>query len=323
MSKARVCRQRPWCWTSPARKTSHMTATWRHRMRLLWGGALLLLLPLPGVARAAEPPAAPIEVFVSILPQKYFVKRVGGKHVAVSVMVGPGQSPETYEPTPNQLSRLAGARIYFTIGMEFENVWMKRIAAANPGMRIVDMRRGIPPRELERPEGTVTPAAQHGLADPHVWTSPQLGKTMAASIRDTLSQLDPAHQAVYGANYEAFAADLDRLDHDIRVLLKNVSTRNFMVFHPAWGYFADTYGLKQIPIEAGGKEPGARTLAHVIEVGKRERVKVIFVQAQFSRRAAETIAQAIGARVVAVDPLAEDYMDNLQQAARQFAEAMR
>jgi zinc transport system substrate-binding protein len=292
-------------------------------MRLLGGSALLLLPALLGVARAAEPPAAFIEAFVSILPQKFFVERVGGRHVSVSVMVGPGQSPETYEPTPNQLARLAKARIYFGIGVEFEEVWIKRIVAANPGMRISDMRRGIPVRELERSQGTATPAARQGLADPHVWTSPPLVKIMAANIRDTLSQLDPAHRAGYGANYEAFAADLDRLDHDIRVLLQSASTRNFMVFHPAWGYFADTYGLQQIPIEAGGKEPGARALARVIEVGKRERVKAIFVQAQFSRRAAETIAQAIGARVVAVDPLAEDYMNNLRQVARQFAEAMQ
>jgi len=292
-------------------------------MRLLWGGALLLLLALLGAARAGEPPAAPIEVFTSILPQKYFVERVGGKHVAVSVMVRPGQSPETYEPTPNQLSRLGGAHIYFRIGVEFEEVWMRRIAAANPGMRIIDMRSGISSREVERSEGVRAPAAQQGLADPHVWTSPPLVKIMAANIRDTLSHLDPAHRTEYGVNCEAFAADLDQLDHDIRVLLENVSTRNFMVFHPAWGYFADTYGLKQIPIEAGGKEPGARTLAHLIGVGKRERVKVIFVQTQFSRRAAETVAQAIGARVVAVDPLAQDYMNNLLRVARQFAEALQ
>jgi zinc transport system substrate-binding protein len=285
--------------------------------------ALPLILALPGTARAAQPAAGRIETFVSILPQKYFVERIGGKHIAVSVMVGPGQSPATYEPTPTQLSRLATARIYFGIGVEFEQVWLKRIAAGNPGMRVIDMRRGIATREIERSEGTRAPVAQRGRADPHVWTSPPLVKIMAANIRDTLSQLDPAHRDAYRANCGSFAADLDRLDQDIRVLLKNVSTRNFMVFHPAWGYFADTYGLRQIPIEAGGKEPGARTLAHVIEVGRRERVKVIFVQAQFSRRAAETIAQAIGARVVAVDPLAEDYMNNLRQTARRFAEALQ
>jgi zinc transport system substrate-binding protein len=297
--------------------------TSRHWIWLRWGGALLLLLALLGVARAAEPAAAPIKVFVSIQPQKYFVERVGGQHVTASVMVGPGQSPVTYEPTPSQLSRLAGARIYFRIGVEFEKVWMTRIAAANPGMRVIDMRSGIAPRPVERPAGTTAPTVHQGLADPHVWTSPPLVRVMAANIRDALSKLDPAHRAVFGANYEVFAADLDRLDHDIRVLLKNVSTRNFMVFHPAWGYFADTYGLTQIPIEVGGKEPGARTLAQVIDIGRKERVKVIFVQAQFSRRTAETVAQAIGARVVVVDPLAEDYINNLRRVAREFAEAMQ
>jgi zinc transport system substrate-binding protein len=283
----------------------------------LWCG-VLLLPALLGMARAAEP-RAPTGVFVSVLPQKYFVERVGGQHVAVSVMVGPGQSPATYEPTPSQLSRLAGARLYFRIGVEFENVWMKRIAAANPGMRIVDLRSGIRARTLE---GTAR-FPQTGLADPHVWTSPPLVKIMAAGIRDALSQSDRAHGAAYRSNYEVFAADLARLDQEIRVLLKDAGTRSFMVFHPAWGYFADTYGLKQIPIEAAGKEPGARALAQAIEAGRRERVKVIFVQAQFSRRAAETIAQAIDARVVAVDPLAEDYLNNLRQVAQQFAQAMQ
>lgn len=293
---------------------------WCHFMRRL-GGGVLLLLALLGVARAAEPPAAPIEVFVSILPQKYFVERVGGKHVAVSVMVGPGQSPETYEPTPSQLSRLSRAHLYFRTGVDFEDVWMKRIAAVNPGMRIIDLRHGIALRQVDRLWGA--PAGQGGLADPHVWTSPPLVKIMAATIRDTLSDLDPAHRAEYQANYQAFARDLDRLDHDIRAMLAGARERHFMVFHPAWGYFADTYGLRQIPIETGGKEPGARTLAQTIEIGRQERVKVIFVQTQFSRRTAETIAQALGARVVAVDPLAEDYLNNLRQVARQFAEAMQ
>lgn len=281
---------------------------------------MLLLVTLPGVARGAQPPA-PIEVFVSILPQKYFVERIGGQRVAVSVMVGPGQSPATYEPTPNQLSRLGQARAYFRIGVEFEDVWMKRIAAINPGMRVIDLRHGIAVRQVDQPLGA--PATSGGAADPHVWTSPLLVKIMAATIRDTLSELDPADQVEYGANYQMFARDLDRLDHDIRTMLVGVHRRNFMVFHPAWGYFADTYGLKQIPIETGGKEPGARSLAQVIETGRRERVKVIFVQAQFSRRMAGTIAQALGARVVAVDPLAEDYLDNMRRVAAQFAEAMQ
>ena len=290
-------------------------------MRRFCSYALLLLLAWPGAAHAAAPAPVPIEVFVSILPQQYFVERIGGQHVAVSVMVGPGQSPATYEPTPGQLARLARARIYFRVGVEFEDVWMKRIASVNPDMRIVDLRHGITLRPVDRPGGA--PVTPGGLADPHVWTSPPRVKIMAATIRDALAELDPAHQVEYDAHYRTFAGDLDRLDQEIRAMLAAVQRRAFMVFHPAWGYFADTYGLKQIPIEVAGKEPGARTLAQIIATGRREQVKVIFVQTQFSRRTAGTIAQALGARVVAVDPLAEDYLNNLRRVAGQFAAAMQ
>jgi zinc transport system substrate-binding protein len=288
-----------------------------------WSAALLPLVLLAGTARPLEAAPAPIEVFASILPQKYFVERVGRQHVAVSVMVGPGQSPATYEPTPTQLSRLTRARVYFRIGVEFEDVWMKRIAALNPAMDIVDMRQGIALRTVETLPGATAPAVSQGRADPHVWTSPPLVRAMAANIRNVLTEVDPAHREEYDANYKAFAADLNRLDHDIRALLAGVSRRSFLVFHPAWGYFADTYGLKQIPIEVGGKEPGARSLARLISIGRQANVKVIFVQAQFSRRMAGTIAQAIGAKVVAVDPLAEDYIDNMRHVVQQFAEAMQ
>ena len=291
----------------------------RGRLRMVIG--VLLLIAFPFAARAAEQPRTPLQVFVSILPQKYFVERVGGQRVAVSVLVGPGRSPETYEPSPRQLTRLAQARIYFRIGVEFEEAWMERLAAAEPGMRIVDLRRGLKLRPMDSP--VQNPADAHGLPDPHVWTSPPLVKVMAATIRDTLAELDPAHRAEYDANLRAFAADLDQLDREIRALLAGTRTRSFMVFHPAWGYFADTYGLKQIAIEAGGKEPGGRALAGVIAIGRREGVKAIFVQAQFSRRVAETIAQSLGARVVAVDPLAEDYPDNLRSVARAFAGSLQ
>jgi zinc transport system substrate-binding protein len=265
----------------------------------------------------AAPASAPLDVFVSILPQKYFVERVGGAQVAVSVMVGPGQSPETYEPTPRQMTALSDARLYFSIGVPFEDIWMKRILAANPALRQVPMQRGIALLPLAAPNG------EPGGTDPHVWTSPQRVKRMAASIRDALIEAEPGHRGEFESNYRAFIAQLDALDMEIRTILAPARGKSFMVFHPAWGYFAKDYGLQQIPIEAEGKEPGGRSLARVIDLGKRERIEVIFVQAQFSRRTAETIAAAIGARVVAVDPLAENYPQNLQRAARAFAAALK
>ncbi len=269
-------------------------------------------------ALPASGACAPLQVFVSILPQKCFVERVGGSHVAVSVMVGPGQSPATYEPTPRQMAALSTARLYFSVGVAFEDTWMKRILAANPGLRQVPMQRGVALLPLTGPDGRPTAGT-----DPHTWTSPRRVMRMAANIRDALIEADPAHRGGYESNYKAFAAQLEALDREIRATLAPVQGRSFMVFHPSWGYFAQDYGLRQIPIEAEGKEPGARALAQAIDLGKRERVRAIFVQVQFSHRAAETVAAAIGARVVAVDPLAEDYPQNLRRVAHQLVEALQ
>ncbi len=286
-------------------------------------GALVLAGPIwlwPLVACAGG--SGPMRVFVSILPQKYFLEQVGGRHVRVSVMVGPGQSPATYEPTPRQLLALGEARVYFRIGVPFETVWMGRIAAANPAMVIIDTRRGIRLRAMERPHSRGGTGASQGLKDPHIWTSPPLVEIQARTIRDALIDLDPVHRADYEDNWEHFVAELKALDAYIRERLRDLKARSFMVFHPSWGYFAHTYGLHQIPIETEGKTPGARELARLIEQARRQHIRVIFVQSQYSRRTAQAIADAIGARVVAVDPLAEDYVQNLKHVAEVFAEAM-
>ena len=252
-----------------------------------------------------------ISVVVSVLPEKFFVERVGGSHVEVSVMVGPGQSPATYEPTPRQMAALTAARVYFRIGVPFETLWMSRIGATNRGMLIVNVAEGIKLRSVDVSRSP----------DPHVWTSPVLAKRISARIEKTLINLDPAHKAEYERNYAKLADELDALDAMIRARLSSLKQRAFLTFHPAWGYFADTYGLRQIAIESGGKEPGARTLLHVIEEAKRLNIKVIFVEPQFSRSTAEMVAREIGGRVVAIDPLAENYIDNMRKVAAAFAGA--
>ncbi|MDD3938003.1 zinc ABC transporter substrate-binding protein [Rhodoferax sp.] len=278
---------------------------------------IAFVVALWALQAGAASASAPLPVFVSILPQKYFVERVGGEQVVVSVMVGPGQSPATYEPTPRQMTALSQAKLYFSIGVAFEDTWMKRIQAATPALRVVPMQRGIALLPLTGPGG------EAAGTDPHIWTSPLRVKIMAASIRDALIETDPAHRGDYELNYRAFIAELDALDRDVRALLMSAKGKSFLVFHPSWGYFANDYGLRQIPIEAEGKEPGAKALVRVIDLGKREGARVIFVQTQFSRRTAETVAAAIGARVVGVDPLAENYPQNLLRVAHEFAEALK
>jgi zinc transport system substrate-binding protein len=286
----------------------------------------LILIALPGLA--AFPGLAGAEklsVFVSILPQKYFVEQVGGDRVQVAVMVGPGQSPATYAPGPKQMAALSRARLYYRIGVPFEDVRMERILAANPGMSLLDARDGIQLRQMEpaggHNHGETELSHREGRPDPHIWLNPSLVKVMAAHLRDRLVALDPGHGAEYQANFEAFAARLDRLDRSIQQRLSHLKRRTFMVFHPSWGYFSDRYHLRQIPVESEGKEPGARTLARVIDQAREQGVQVIFVQRQFSQSQAKTLARAVGAGVEVIDSLAEDYPANLRRVANLIAEA--
>jgi zinc transport system substrate-binding protein len=265
-----------------------------------------------------------IAVSVSILPLKQFVERVGGAHVEVSVMVGQGQSPAIYAPTAKQMARLAAAEIFFRAGVPFEQVWMDRLHAANPNMRIVDLRSGIVPSSSpEREEPSADDLHHPGGQDPHLWTSPPLVKRMGMTIFDALAEADPANRDEYHARLQAFLAELDDLDARIRIELEGVRARRFLVFHPAWAYFADTYGLEQIAIEHAGKEPGPRSLARLIEESKAHGTRVVFVQRQFSTRLADTVARAIGARVVVLDPLAEDYFAEMLRTAQLIGAALR
>ena len=280
--------------------------------------ALLCLFPFTAAAGGGEN----IPVFVSVLPQKYLAERIGGEGVEVSVMVGPGQSPATYEPTPKQMVRLSAARIYFRIGVPFERVWMEKITGANPSMTVVDTGERV--KSGGPDEGVQGGGGDHPhVTDPHIWTSPLLAGHIARNMKDALVAADPEHREEYEAGHDLLAADLARLDGEIRDILGKARHRTFIVFHPSWGYFADTYELEQIAIERGGSDPGARYLVEVIETARHAGIGAVFVQQQFSSRSAAAVAKAIGGRVVTVDPLAEDYIVNLKSVAELFAEEMR
>ncbi len=288
-----------------------------------WGLFILavVLIGLAGCAPAAAP-SGKLQVTVSIVPQQYFVERVGGEHVEVNVMVQPGSDPHTYEPKPEQLKALSRSAAYFSIGVNFEDAWLDKIASANPKMILVDTAQGI-----ER-----MPGAHHHEEseehhddeelDEHIWTSPRLVKTQAQTIAAALSKLDPAHKTVYEANLKAFHADIDTLEADIRKTLEGAQNRKFMVFHPAWGYFARDFGLEQIPVQVGGQEPSAAELAALITRAKAEGIRVIFAQPEFSTRSAETIASEIGGQVLLISPLAPDWLDNMRRVAKTFSEVM-
>jgi zinc transport system substrate-binding protein len=297
----------------------------------LVAGLLLGAGPLP----AADDTAGRLTVFASVLPIRTFVEQVGGERVDARVMVLPGQSPATYDPSPRQVAALAEAALYLRVGVPFEDAWMRRIRAANPEMVVVDLRQGLPLRPLEEHDhdhdhgdhdhdhdsGPGDADGSGEAMDPHVWTSPVLARAMTAVIRDQLTALDPAGGEVYRANRAAYAAELDGLDAELRAMLDALDNRRFMVYHPAWGYFAETYDLTQIPIEREGKEPGPRRLTGLIEQARAFDIRLILVQAQFDERAARQVAKSIGGRVETVDPLAPDYVATLRRLGRLIAAA--
>lgn len=287
-------------------------------LTLWWAG---MLCPVSGLA------AEPLTVFVSILPQKTFVERIAGPDVRVLVMVGPGRSPATYEPTPRQMQALTRAMLYFRIGVAFEEVWLERIQDVNPELRVVDTRQGITLRSLaltrvsDEPEtgppAKAGPSHQHqpGRPDPHIWLDPNLVQIQAQTLFTALVQAKPEAREQYQQNLDQFRDELTRLDAELRATLSGLSERRFLVFHPSWVYFAAAYGLEQIAIEQAGKEPGPRTLARLIEFCRENGLRTIFVQKQFSDKSARAIARAVEGRVLQVDPLAADYFGNLKQVA--------
>lgn len=286
---------------------------------------VLVLLAMPGAqARAAEAPAN--RVAASILPQAYFLERIGGDRVAVEVLVGPGQSPGTYEPSPRQLARLSEARLYFRIGVPFEESLVPRLEALYPEMKVVDTARGLPLRRLEESDPAHSEHGHcdhdHGELDPHTWLSPRLALVQSEVMARALSEQDPEGIGLYREGLKALRADLTELDERLRTILAPLEGRTLLVFHPAFGYLAGEYGLRQVAIETGGRSPGPRHLRELIHRARAEKAGAVFVQPQFSTRAAEAVAAEIGVPVVPIDPLARDYIANLEAMAGAIREAL-
>jgi zinc transport system substrate-binding protein len=275
---------------------------------------------------AQEAPARPLRVFVSILPQKYFVEKIGGDLVDVAVMVEPGASPHTYEPKPKQMVALAKTAIYFAIGVPFEATWLEKIAATNPNMLVVHTEADIKkiPMRGHHHQGPELEQDHHGIKDPHVWLSPPLVMIQARNILQALLRVDPAYGSVYEKNYNSFMKELVVLDAEIRAALEGKGQDvEFMVFHPAWGYFAQAYGIEQVAIEIEGKQPKPAELLYLIQYAKERGIKVIFAQPQFSWQVAQTIAKSIDGQIVFVDPLAAQWDTNLRQVASRFKSALK
>lgn len=283
--------------------------------------SLFLLCFSIGVGHAGEQEpvkaGARLRVFVTIPPQAYFVERIGGDRVVCSVLVEPGQSPEAFEPGPQRLVELSRAEIYFRIGIGFEASWVERVRAVNPGLRILDTREGVKLLRMEHP------GHEAGQVDPHIWLDPARVRVQAQTIERGLAEVDPAGAELYRGNLSRFLEDLARVDAEIRVRIQSAEGRKFLVWHPAWGYFADAYGLEQVAVEEEGKEPNAKNLVSLMERTRGEGFRMLFVSEETRSRAVESFARAAGLSLVRLDPLSRDYLHNLRFMADRIAEGLR
>ena len=265
-----------------------------------------------------------LKVFVSILPQKYFAEKLLGSNGEIEVLIGAGMSPHTYEPLPQQMSKLSRADMFFTVGIPFESVIISRLKNLCPNLVIVPTDENIEKLKMAGHHHHEEPHEHHheeahkhemGL-DPHFWLDPIRASTMAENMAKAIIVSKPELADSIKSNLEAIKVDMTNLDKDLAQKLISFKGKIMLVFHPAFGYFASRYGMVQKAVEIEGKEPAPRQLAELIRNCRAEGIKIIFVQKQFPSATAETISRSIGGRVVAIDPLAEDYVNNLKAMAQ-------
>lgn len=279
------------------------------RVRAARAFALLAVCLLSACPAARDTAAERPLVLASVPPQAWFVAQLAGERVEVVVLVPPGASPALYEPGLEQLRAAARARLWVKVGhphFPFEQTWFEELAEQNPGLAVVETAR----------------VAKRHEADPHVWLAPPQARAMSTAIERALVELLPDARTEIQANGRRLRAEIDALDRELRALFEPLRGREFFVFHPAWGYLAEEYGLVQVAIEHDGKEPSARRLATLIRRARRSRVRVVFVQPQLDPQSARVLAEEIGARIEPLDPLAYEWLANLRESAHRLSEAL-
>jgi zinc transport system substrate-binding protein len=289
--------------------------------------ALALLAMACGGENAVE--ESGLTVLVSVVPQKYFVQRLAGDLAEVKVIIPPGASPAAYEPSPSDLTTVSAADLWFSVGLLAEQNWKRDFQEISPDLVIVETERdlerlaidryGLPGEHGEHHDH----GHDHGDLDPHVWLSPAMVTVQIETMAEALIEADPDNAETYRGNLEAFRTDIVSLQADLHMKLDPLAGGSFMVFHPAWGYFADEFDLVQVPVEIAGSEPSPGEMSELVDHALEYGIQVIFVSPQFSTASAEAIAAEIGAEVAVLDPLAENWLNNMERAGSELQAALR
>ncbi|HOJ99850.1 MAG TPA: zinc ABC transporter substrate-binding protein [Termitinemataceae bacterium] len=279
-------------------------------------------------------------VVVSILPHRYFLERIGGDTIQSLVLVGPGQSPHSYEPTPQQMEQLGRARAWIYSNTDFEITLLPRIKKLFPQLKLVDGTAGMKFRSLEAHEheeeehdiheedsheeqDEVSSGAEGMEVDRHTWLGKEGALVFSRHVVETLSELFPAYRSQYEERYHALIQEIEQVFAELRQQLESLAGSKVYVFHPAFGYFLDEFKLQQVAVETGGKEPSPQALAALIKQAQQDKPRVIFVQAQFPTASAEALAKSIDAVVLPLDPLAPDWLLNIKKMGAALSESLK
>jgi zinc transport system substrate-binding protein len=224
-----------------------------------------------------------------------------------------GSNPENYEPTPAEMEKFSKASLYFTIGVPTEAA---NILPNAGDIKVIALQDEVSEVYPDRTFGS-------GERDPHIWLSPKRVMVMIDVIARELSALDPSNATAYNENADAYKAQLEAVDAQIKGVLAGVRNKSFIVYHPAFGYFADDYGLTMYALEEEGKEATAEHLQEVIDIAKADNAKVIFYQAEIDSSQSQAFAEEIGGKTMMLEPLSPDYIANLKSMANLMAEVMQ
>ncbi len=273
---------------------------------------LLLLAVILASCRSRSISGEQKIITVSILPEKTFVRKIAGDEYVVNVLIPPGASPAAYSLSPLQMAAIAKSVVWFRIGhIGFEYSWGKNISQVNTSMKTVDLSEGLDLIKKENPN----PGSPDGGYDPHTWLSPACVKLMAEKILDVLSGLNPKQAHTYKINYLRFAEEIDQLNIQLKNTFRDFHGKKILVYHPTMSYFARDYGLQQVSLESGGKEPTPQTMVNLIKTAKEEGIRVIYIQSELDIEQARVFGEETGGQIIRLNPLDPDWSENLLSMA--------
>lgn len=270
-----------------------------------------------------------ITVAAGVPPIKGFIDAITQGDMEVVTMIPPGNSPTNYQPSPKELQKFSDAKVYFAMGVPAENSnIIPKAKDLNENIEIVNLAKGVsevyPMRNFSEDEDhSHEEDEDHEGEDPHIWLSPKRVIEMIDIIRDKLIEISPENEETYKENAENYKDELSTIDDSIKETLKGVKNQSFIIYHPSFGYFADDYGLNMIAIEESGKEASAKRITEVIDLAKDNNIKFVFYQGEFSSTQAETIAKEIDGEAIKVNPLSEEYIENMKNISEKFKEVLK